>query len=325
MSVYTTLDNNDLRQFFDAFDVGVPIDLQGISDGIENTNYFVTTRDNNGKTLYVLTIFESLSHTELPFFLDLMAFLSERNVPCAHPVADRQSHYLQTLKSKPAALVQKLPGHSVMRPTLEHCRQVGAALGHLHAAAREFPGSRENPRSYTWFEDTASRLQPHLSATDQELLSAELAFQRTNREQEQIPRGIIHADLFRDNVLFEHGRLTGIIDFYYACHGPLLYDLAITVNDWCSTEKGTLKPDFVLTLLQAYQQQRGLLAAEKIRWPAMLRAAALRFWLSRLFDWHFPRRGAITHTKNPDEFKRILEQRICNHTQLQSLWVESVN
>jgi homoserine kinase type II len=321
MSVYTTLDNDDLRHFFDAFDVGTPVDLQGISDGIENTNYFVTTRDNNGKTRYVLTIFESLTHAELPFFLDLMAFLSEHKVPCAHPVGDRQGRYLQTLKSKPAALVQKLPGHSVMHPTLEHCRQVGDALGRLHAAARQFPRSRENPRSYTWFEDTASTLQPHLSAEDQKLLSAELAFQRADRAREQLPGGIIHADLFRDNVLFEQGRLTGIIDFYYACHGPLLYDLAITVNDWCSTEKGTLKHDFVLALLNTYHKQRGLTPVEKIRWPAMLRAAALRFWLSRLFDLHFPRRGAITHTKNPDEFRRILEQRIRNHTQLESLWI----
>ncbi|HEX5056710.1 MAG TPA: homoserine kinase [Gammaproteobacteria bacterium] len=318
MSVYTTLNKSDLTEFLNAFDVGVVHDLRGISDGIENTNYFLTTVNNSDKNDFVLTIFESLSHEELPFFLNLMAFLAEHGVPCAHPVADRAGRYLQRLKSKPAAVVQRLRGRSIAAVSEDHCRQVGSALARLHLAGKSFPQARKNPRAYPWFEQAARRLRPRLSTADQRLLMGELSTLQY-AIKEELPGGIIHADLFRDNVLFEQDRLVGIIDFYYACSGAWLYDLAITINDWCSNADGSLKTDYAKTLLQSYHAQRALTEQEHAYWPIVLRAAALRFWLSRLCDLHFPRRGEITHTKNPDEFKHILEHHIRNR---EPVWIQ---
>lgn len=320
MSVYTTLNKSDLTEFLKAFDVGAVNDLRGISDGIENTNYFLTTSHDNHKNNFVLTIFESLEYKELPFFLDLMAFLAERKVPCAHPVADRNGRYLQKLKSKPAALVQRLPGRSVTRPSLDHCRQVGSALAGLHLAGKDFPQARKNPRGYAWFEQAVRRLQPKLATAEQKLLAGELSLLQY-AIKEEVPGGIIHADLFRDNVLFEQDNLTGIIDFYYACYGLWLYDLAITVNDWCSDEDGALRKEHVRALLLNYHAKRPLNEQEHAYWPVMLRAAALRFWLSRLCDLHFPRRGEITHIKNPDEFKRILLHHVRNHELGNTAWI----
>jgi homoserine kinase type II len=320
MSVYTTLNKSDLTEFLNAFDVGVAHDLRGISDGIENTNYFLTTVNDSDKNDFVLTIFESLGHQELPFFLDLMAFLAEHRVPCAHPVADRAGHYLQRLKAKPAALVQRLPGRSVSAVSVEHCRQVGRALARLHLAGRDFPQVRKNPRGYAWFEETAHKLQPKLTAEERKMLAGELSLLQY-AVKEPLPGGIIHADLFRDNVLFAQDRLAGIIDFYYACTGAWLYDLAITLNDWCSSEDGSLKADYAKALLQSYHAERTLTVQEKKYWPIVLRAAALRFWLSRLRDLHFPRRGEITHTKNPDEFKRILQHHIRSQELNETAWI----
>jgi homoserine kinase type II len=320
MSVYTTLNKSDLTEFLNAFDVGSVHELRGISDGIENTNYFLTTAHNNDKHNFVLTIFESLEYRELPFFLNLMAFLAERQVPCAHPVADRDGQYLQHLKSKPAALVQRLPGRSITGASLDHCRQVGAALARLHLAGADFPQTRRNPRNYTWFEQTAVLLKPRLESEDREVLRDELSLLRY-AVTEPLPGGIIHADLFRDNILFEQDRLTGIIDFYYACTGAWLYDLAITVNDWCSDIDGNLKAECAKALLQSYHAERALTVQERKYWPIALRAAALRFWLSRLGDLHFPRRGEITHIKNPDEFKRILLHHVRNQETGNTVWM----
>lgn len=320
MSVYTTLDKSDLTEFLNAFDVGVVRDLRGISDGIENTNYFLTTLHDNDKRDFVLTIFESLGHEELPFFLNLMAFLAERGVPCAHPVADRGGRYLQRLKSKPAALVQRLPGRSIAATSLDHCRQVGSALARLHLAGKDFPQARKNPRAYSWFEQAARKLQPKLPAMERKLLEGELSLLR-HAIKEQLPGGVIHADLFRDNVLFEQDRLAGIIDFYYACTGAWLYDLAITINDWCSNPDGSLRTEYAKVLLKSYHAERALTGQEREYWPVILRAAALRFWLSRLCDLHFPRRGEITHIKDPDEFKRILQHRIRSQEQGETIWI----
>jgi homoserine kinase type II len=320
MSVYTTLDKSDLTEFLSGFDVGVVHDLRGISDGIENTNYFLTTLRGNDKRDFVLTIFESLDYEELPFFLNLMAFLAERGVPCAHPVADHHGRYLQRLKSKPAALVQRLPGRSITTPSFDHCRQVGAALAGLHLAGKDFPQARRNPRGYTWFEQAARSLKPKLAAAEWRLVENEMSLLQY-AVSEQLPGGIIHADLFRDNVLFEQNRLTGIIDFYYACTGAWLYDLAITVNDWCRDRDGNLNGEHAAALLRSYHQERALTNRELRYWPVVLRAAALRFWLSRLCDLHFPRRGEITHIKDPDEFKRILQRHIRAHELGKTVWI----
>ena len=316
MSVYTTVELQELEAFLLAYDLGALVDYQGISDGVENTNYFVTTTAGR----YVLTLFESIGFDDLPYYLDLMAFLAEHGVPSAHPLPDRQGAYLRTLKSKPTALVQRLAGASVADPNLEQCRAIGVALGHLHLEGQTFAGQRDHTRGPHWRRKTAEQLLPFLNAEDAALLQDEVKFQ-AQFTRSGLPWGVIHADLFRDNALFSGDRLTGIIDFYYACNSVLLYDLAVTVNDWCCRDN-QLDADKTLAILSAYHASRPLQANEHANWPAMLRVAALRFWLSRLLDQFFPRPGALTQTKDPNEFKRILRAHIDHYQTLQALWVD---
>lgn len=315
MSVYTTIERTELSAFLRGYTIGELAEFNGICDGIENTNYFVTTLQGD----YVLTVFEWLAEEELPYFLDLMAYLAEHGVPSAHPVADRHGRYLQTLKGKPAALVQRLRGASITHPGLEQCRAIGAALAHLHEAGRGFSRRRENNRGPHWWKATITRLLPRINENDAALMREELRFQALFRLPD-LPRGVIHADLFRDNALFVASTLTGIIDFYYACNDVLLYDVAVTVNDWCSLPDGALDADRLHVLLSAYGAHRPFQPIERGAWPVMLRAAALRFWLSRLQDLYFPRPGAITHTKDPDVFKRILLHRIQHQDWVRSQW-----
>ena len=305
MSVYTPVGRAELESFLRHYDLGALVDFEGISAGIENTNYFVTTTAGE----FVLTLFEALSAEELPYFLDLMAYLAEHGVPSAHPMPDEQGRYLRTLNGKPAALVQRLPGHNVEAPNPVQCAELGKAVGHMHVVGQDFPGRRDNPRGPHWWAETAAKVLPRLAPDAARLLEAELAFQRQHAH-DALPRGVIHADLFRDNALFVGDRLTGIIDFYYACNDVLLYDVAVTVNDWCTTDTGELDSPRLDAFLDAYRQERDFTAAERAAWPVMLRAAALRFWLSRLQDQLFPREGELTHIKDPDVFRQILERRI---------------
>jgi homoserine kinase type II len=316
MSVYTRIETEELEAFLGEYDLGALLTHRGISEGIENTNYFVTT--TVGK--YVLTIFESIGFEDLPYYLDLMAFLAEHDIPCAHPLADLQGSYLRTFKGKPAALVQRLPGATVIRPKLRQCRAIGSAMGRLHAQGQAFAGRREHARGPDWRRATAEQLLPHLNPGDAELLRQELQFQSQYRRT-GLPWGVIHADLFRDNALFVGDELTGIIDFYYACNGVLLYDLAVSVNDWCMGPAGHLDTAQVLAILAAYHRERPLEHREHAVWPAMLRVAALRFWLSRLRDKVFPRHGGLTTIKDPDEFKHILRRHVENYAALEELWI----
>ncbi|MFP4132431.1 homoserine kinase [Thiohalospira sp.] len=315
MSVYTRVEAKELAAFLGRYDLGELQDFRGISAGIENTNYYVTT----DRQELVLTLFEQFEEEELPWFLELLDFLAGRGVPAPAPLADREGAMLQRFKDRPAALVRRLHGASVDDPGVEHCRAIGAALGHLHTAGQDFPRERPNPRGPHWWRETSRRLEGRLSDEDRQILDAELHFQSLFRFQD-LPSGIVHADLFRDNALFEGTELTGIIDFYYACSDVLLYDVAITVNDWCSDTEGALDPARVDAVLTAYGEQRPFSPIERGAWPVMLRAAALRFWLSRLNDLHFPREGELTHTKDPDTFKRILERRIREERHLRRLW-----
>lgn len=316
MSVYTTIEQDELEAFLLNYNIGQLIGYNGISDGIENTNYFVTTTQGQ----YVLTLFEELSANELPYFLDLMAFLAEHEVPSAHPIEDNNGDFLRSLKNKPAALVIRLKGKGIKEVNPEQCKALGINLGKLHAVSHQFSEHRDNPRGPHWWHDMSIKLDNHLSADEHDLLHSEMSFQ-TRHRRDKLPIGVIHADLFRDNALFEGDNLTGIIDFYYACNDVQLYDLAITVNDWCSNHDGSLNTLRVSAMLESYMNKRPLLSEEVQAWPMMLRAAALRFWLSRLHDKHFPKEGEMTHIKDPDVFKDILLDRIKHSDKYQQLLV----
>jgi len=305
VSVYTKVSEAQLTDFLSQFPVGQLDSFAGIAAGIENTNYFVTTDAGE----YVLTLFEHHSHDELPFFINLMAWLAEHEIPSAHPIADYDGEYLHTLNQKPAVLMMRLHGSSPVHPTEEQCHAIGVMLGRLHLAGLTYTESRPNPRGKTWRQETGQRLLEKLNGDASILLEEELQYQ-LQHDLSQLPRGIIHADLFRDNSLFENNQVTGLIDFYYACNDALIYDLAISVNDWCRTDSSHFDDELIQTMLDGYQSVRPLLAEESEYWVVALRAAALRFWLSRLQDLHFPREGEITHTKNPDEYRNILEYHV---------------
>lgn len=309
MSVFTPVTPEQLGSFLEHYSVGTLVELKGIPAGIENTNYFVTT--THGR--YVLTLFEKLTRAELPFYIHLMAHLARHGIPCPAPIANRDNEYLGSLNGKPAALVSRLPGASNMHPDVAHCAAIGAMLGDMHVAGQSYNRRLDNPRGAAWWAQTAPQVMPFLPADEAALLAAELAFQQ-QQSREHLPRGVVHADLFRDNCLFDDcdgaARVGGIIDFYFAGQDALLFDLAVTVNDWCSDEAGALDTSRATALIAAYHRARPLHEAEHAAWPAMLRAASLRFWLSRLYDFHLPRPGEMVHRHDPARFRDILRQRI---------------
>ena len=307
VSVFTPVSQAELETFLQQFPVGKLRHYEGIAAGIENTNFFVTT--DRGE--YVLTLFEHHGHDELPFFINLMAWMAEHDIPSAHPIADHHGDYLHTLNDKPAVLAVRLHGESPVHPGPAQCRALGVMLGRMHIAGQGYPESRENPRGAQWRQETGQKLLPRLSGEAATLLADELVYQQAH-DLSTLPQGIIHADLFRDNVLFENNHVSGLIDFYYACNDALLYDLAVTVNDWCHEESGRLDPARLQPMLEGYQSVRPLTGEERENWSATLRAAALRFWLSRLYDQTFPRPGEMTHQKNPEVFQAILQQAVDN-------------
>lgn len=316
MSVYTTVTPEELSGWLKQYSLGALVELQGIASGIENTNYFVTT----GHGRYVLTLFERLSAADLPYYINLMAHLAHHGIPCPSPIATLQNDYLNRLKGKPACLVSCLKGASITAPAPDHCAQVGEMLANMHLAGSSYPAALANPRGPAWWRATAPKIMPKLNPDEAALLKEELRFQALYRHDE-LPRGVIHADLFRDNALFDNGILAGVIDFYYACNDAWLYDLAIAVNDWCVTEHGAIDAVRTQAMIEAYHAVRPLSAIERGAWPVMLRAGALRFWLSRLYDFHYPRPGELTHAKDPDHFKRILSSHIAKQGELTRTWV----
>ena len=311
MSVYTPVNQEELRRFLATYPVGELLSFEGISAGIENTNYFVDTDDGH----WVLTLFERQNEAELPFFLGLMDHLARRGIPSASPAEDRQGNMLSSLNGKPAALVHKLDGRNIITPTAAHCRMLGETLAEMHLAAGSFPGQREGNHGPAWCQQRADAVSGKLSAEASDLLREEVQSQAALPRRD-LPQGIVHADLFRDNVLFDGERLSGVIDFYYASSDALLYDLAVVVNDWCFPDQG-LNEESYNALLESYARLRPFTDAERACWNAMQRCAALRFWLSRLYDLHYPREGELTHTKDPREFEnRLLWLRQHNHLTL---------
>jgi homoserine kinase type II len=319
MSVYTTVEADELEGFLSNYSVGTLRDYEGISDGIENTNYFVNTLNGDDRH-FVLTLFEHHTLEQMQYYLGLMHHLTDHRVPSADPVADNNGNHVRMFKQKPAALVYRLDGGSIVDTEVSHCEQIGAAMGKMHAAGLSYDAHKPNPRGPAWCASTAEAVYSVLADEDVVFLQAEVDFQKSNRDAD-IPRGVIHADLFRDNALWDGDTLSGIIDFYYACDDVLLYDVAVLVNDWCNTRDAALDKDKVVALLQAYNRYRPFQQNEQQYWPAMLRAGALRFWLSRLYDKHFPRPGELVHMKNPDEFRAILKDRVANSNVYREYWI----
>jgi homoserine kinase type II len=305
MSVYTTVTAEDLDVWLARYTVGALVDLAPIASGIENTNYFVTTE--NGR--YVLTLYERLPARELPFYLNLMAHLARAGVKVPAPEPDRAGALFSLLNGKPAALVARVDGASIKVPDADHCAAVGDALARLHVASQSYRPRLTNRRGPAWWRQMARVVRPFLTPEQEALLAAEIRFQ-TGFGKGRMPKGAIHGDLFCNNVLFHDGSVAGIIDFGFAATDFFAYDLAITVNDWCIDGGGALDPARTSVLARAYCSVRPLTDDERGQWPALLRAAALRFWMSRLHDLYLPRPGELTHAHDPSEFERILRDRV---------------
>ena len=310
MAVFTPVTVADLTPWIDQFPLGRVLAVDGISSGIENSNFFLTTEAGE----FVLTIFENLSFEQLPFYLHLMRHLAERGVLVPAPVANGGGEILHELHGKPASIVTKLTGSCQMAPAPVHCAEVGTMLAKMHLAAQDFGIRQPNLRSLDWWQATTPSVLPHLPAELGELLRSEVAFQTAQAATDSarsLPQGPIHADLFRNNVMFDGQQLTGFFDFYFAGCDTWLFDVAVTVNDWCiDLDSGILDEARVLALLNAYAAVRPFTAAEIEAWQPMLRAAALRFWLSRLYDFYLPRDAKMLTPHDPVHFERILRQRL---------------
>lgn len=314
MAVFTEVSATEAAALTLRLGAGQMLSMTGIPAGIENTNYFLNTDQGD----WVLTLFERLPAQQLPYYLGLMQHLARRGLPVPEPRADAGGQILHQVAGKPAALVNRLPGQHQLAPDLHHCAQLGMVLAKMHLAVADFPLKQPNQRGLNWWLAMAPQLSPHLGHPQRQLLASELAFQQqlaASPSYAALPRGAVHADLFCDNVLFDgllrHEKLTGCFDFYFAGTDRFAYDLAVCLNDWClNADDASLDPTRARALVQAYEHVRPLAGAEHRLLPALLRAAALRFWISRLADWHLPRPAALLQPKDPVHFQRILRSRI---------------
>jgi homoserine kinase type II len=318
MAVFTAVTEQELAQWMRHYDLGDVVEFRGIPSGIENSNFFLTTTHGE----YVLTIFEKLTAAQLPFYLDLMRHLAAHRVPVPDPVPRDDGALFGALHGKPTAIVTKLEGAAQLAPNVEHCAEVGHMLARMHLAGRDFPNHQPNLRSLSWWQEAVPSVLPFVSDAERALLSSELAHQQAffaSADYAALPEGPCHCDLFRDNVLFAHAdprtghevRLGGFFDFYFAGCDKWLFDVAVTVNDWCvDLASGKLDTPRVDALLRAYQTVRPFTPAERRHWGDMLRAGAYRFWVSRLYDFHLPRAAEMLKPHDPTHFERILRERL---------------
>jgi homoserine kinase type II len=318
MAVFTEVPQAEAGALAHKLGLGELRELRGIQGGIENTNYFLTTERGE----YVLTLFERLTFEQLPFYLHLMKHLARRGIPVPEPQAlpasatadNADGQLLHTVCGKPAAVVDKLRGKSDLSPDAAHCAAVGEMLARMHLAGRDFPRQQPNLRGLAWWNETVPVVLPFVNEAQAALLRSELAFQNHVAQRSAyaaLPRGPVHADLFRDNVMFEDGRLTGLFDFYFAGVDSWLFDIAVCLNDWCvDLATGAHDDDRARAFLRSYEAVRPLARAERELLPAMLRAGALRFWISRLWDFHLPREAAMLKPHDPADFERVLRQRV---------------
>jgi len=314
MAVYTTVTVEQATPLLADLGLGKLEHLHPCKGGIENTNYFAdTTRGQFG-----LTLFERLSHEQLPFYLELMRHLAKQGIAVPMPEANSQGAILHTLCGKPAAVVNKLAGRNDGAVTASRCKQVGAMLARMHLAGQDFPLTQPNLRGLAWWNETVPVVLPYLESEQAALFQSELNYQNTvaqSSEYAALPRGAIHADLFRDNVMFDtfNGKdtLTGFFDFYFAGTDTWLFDICVCLNDWCIDHAtGSANPALQSAFLEGYENIRTLTAPERQLLPAMLRAAALRFWISRLWDFYLPRDASLLTPHDPTHFERVLTQRL---------------
>ena len=304
MAVYTSINKSELEDWLKNFSIGTLKNFKGISSGVTNTNYFVET----DTTKLILTIFEENKLEELPFYLDLMRFLASKNFPCPLPVINNNNDYLTLIKNKPAVLVSFLLGAEKESITEDDCCSVGEALAKLHASAKDFSGKKKNSRNIDWISSKFNELKKKLSGSDQTIIEQEIDYQK-NCLTDELPSGIIHGDLFRDNVFFHQEKLSAFIDFYYACNDHLILDIAITINDWCSNSDGSLKKEKFDLFLNGYQSIRMLQSSELKYLNNALRLAALRFWLSRLDAYYNILESESVSIKDPNYFRKVLLNR----------------
>ncbi len=309
MAVFTEVSFDEAARLIEGLDIGTLRQLAPCAGGIENTNYFVDT--STGR--YVLTLFERLSAAELPFYLQLMKHLADVGLPVPGPHADASGNLLLALKGKPAAVVDRLPGEHHLAPDAADCASVGTMLAGMHLAAADFPLVQPNLRGLAWWTANVPAVLPHLEPRLAELMQDELAYQQHIAEtpaHAALPRGAIHGDLFRDNVMFDRHVLAGVFDFYFAGVDCLLFDIAVALNDWCiDLESGRLVEDRAEAFVEAYESVRPLESAELRLLPALMRGAAFRFWLSRSWDVYLPREAMLLTAHDPTHFERVLMQR----------------
>lgn len=315
MAVFTKVSPEEARALLHRLQLGELRQLRGIEGGIENTNYFVTTESGE----FVLTLFERLSAEQLPFYLHLMRHLAHAGIPVPDPQADEHGNILHSLCGKPAAVVNKLNGRSQLTPQAAHCAAVGDMLARMHLAGQSFALQQPNLRALPWWNETVPVVLAHLDGEQAALLQSELAYQNhiaASSAYTALPRGPVHADLFRDNVMFDGEQLTGFFDFYFAGIDSFLFDLAVCLNDWCiDWETGAHDAARCEAMLAAYQTVRPLTEDERSLLPAMARAGALRFWISRLWDYYLPREAQVLTPHDPRHFERVLRQRIAQPVQ----------
>jgi len=304
MAVYTSINSSDLNDWIEKFNFKDLVNFKGISSGVTNSNYLIQMAHSN----YILTIFEHNNIEELPFYIDLMTYLAKENFLCPRPIENKNGQALGLLKEKPALMVSFLDGKEKAIRSPKSCYLVGQYLAKLHLIANNFSQLNKNTRGLDWVSDMYLNLKKYLSLEDQGILELEINYHK-EMDKVELPEGIIHGDLFKDNVLFLNDKVSGFIDFYYACNEKFIYDIAIAINDWCIDQDGQINKSMFLEFIKGYRSERKLTDNEQEYLNVSLRLAALRFWLSRLEDFYNAKEGEITSIKDPKHFKDILLDR----------------
>ena len=303
MSVFTKINKSQLISIIADYDLGKLIEYRGISEGIENSNFKLTTSKGN----YILTIFERLDFTTVKFYIQLLSDLHSHNLPIANPITSVENKFVTEFKKKPLALVSFEQGEKILTPTLDECFKTGVTLAKIHLFTSYYEPFIKNPKGYDWITETVKKVSSLLTIKDKELINK---FYNSYNENLELPSGIIHGDLFRDNVLFFGGEINAVIDFYFAGVDYFLFDLSIALNDWAFDEEGNFLKNKELAFLDGYSSVKPLSEVEKINFKNEKVRAALRFWISRLDDLHFPRAGSLVHFHNPKRFQNIFKFRI---------------